>query len=336
MTGKNMLTPAHRRSPLTTAHRLLLSTPYDNVSGIEFIPGVSTKPKLPYNRGMPLPILKTPVESDLIRLFHRMTLHYTQHLGETTPLDVGTAISNPSLSAVYDANVVLDAALPEGVSAEDAFMEANTHFAQQGCVCHKWVMNPSAKSEATKPLVDYLLERGAGVMTSDILYLAKQPQAKVREISGLRIIPARASYRHAKELAEQSSVEEWDCPELADAHMLHLDDPHVDALIALRDGQPIAGVAVLAVGEGGLIEDVYVAPEVRRQGVGRTMMSRAMEICARSLFKHVMLAVLPDNAPAQALYASLGFKKIGVFTSYCPGGAPTKKSPFSPSRSVQG
>ena len=41
---------------------------------------------------MPLPILSNPVESDLIRLFHRMTLHFTQHLGETTQLDVGTAI----------------------------------------------------------------------------------------------------------------------------------------------------------------------------------------------------------------------------------------------------
>ncbi len=274
---------------------------------------------------MPLPILKTPVESDLIRLFHRMTLHYTQHLGETTPLDVGTAIANPKLSAVYDANMVLDAALPDGVSVEDAVMEANTHFAQQGSVCHKWVMNPSAKPETTKPLVDYLLERGAGQQPADILYLAKQSQSVVREIGGLRIIPARASYRQARELAEQAANETWSCPQLADAAMLHLDDPHVDALIALRDGKPIASVLVLAVGEGGLIEKVYVVPEARRQGVGRTMMSRAMEICARSLFKHVMLAVLPDNAPAQALYASLGFKKIGTFTAYCPGGLPGRK-----------
>ena len=273
---------------------------------------------------MPLPILKTPVESDLIRLFHRMMLHYAQHLGETTVLDVGTAIVNPKLSAVYDANVVIDASLPDGVDPADAVMEAESHFAREGSVCHQWVMNPSAKREQTQPLVDYLLSRGAGKVSADILYLAKQPEVSVREIGGLRIIPARASYRQARELAERSANESWGCPQLADATMLHLDDPHIDALIALRDGKPIASVSVLAVGEGGLIEEVYVVPEARRQGVGRTMMSRALEICARSLFKHVMLSVLPDNTEAQALYAGLGFKKIGTLTEYFSGGLPRK------------
>jgi len=81
---------------------------------------------------------------------------------------------------------------------------------------------------------------------------------------------------------------------------------------------------VLAVGDAGLIDDVYVAPTHRRCGIGLTMMSRAMEICARSLFKHVMLTVRPDNAPAQALYARLGFVKIGQFVAYCPGGKPKR------------
>lgn len=274
---------------------------------------------------MPLPILKTPVESDLVRLFHRMMLHYAQHLGETAALDVGTAVINPKLSAVYDANVVIDASLPEGVEPADAVMEAESHFAREGSVCHQWVMNPSAKPEATRPLVDYLLARGAGQASADILYLAKQPDVSVREIGGLRIIPARASYRQTRELAEKAAVDTWNCRQLADATMLHLDDPHVDALIALRDGKPIASVSVLAAGEGGLIEKVYVVPEARRQGVGRTMMSRALEICARSLFKHVMLSVAADNDAAQALYASLGFKKIGTLTQYFAGGLPVRK-----------
>ena len=62
--------------------------------------------------------------------------------------------------------------------------------------------------------------------------------------------------------------------------------------------------------------ELYVAKDHRRQGIGRTMMGRALEICARSLFKHVMLSVPPDNEPAQALYAALGFRKIGEIVSY--------------------
>ena len=43
----------------------------------------------------------------------------------------------------------------------------------------------------------------------------------------------------------------------------------------------------------GRIEPLYVAESSRRQGLGRTMMSRALEICARSLFKHVFLSCMP-------------------------------------------
>ena len=273
---------------------------------------------------MPLPILKTPVESDLIRLFHRMSLHYTQHYGETTPLDVGTAIGNPALSEVYDANVVLDAALPPGVSPADAVKEANDHFASIGSVCRAWVVNPSVDPATTKPLADYLLEQGAAAIVNDVLYLAKQPTSVVREIGGLKIIPARASYKHARQLAEISTAETGEGPQRVEAILAHLEDSHWDALLALKDGQPVASAGVLAVGDAGLIDDVYVAPAFRRQGIGRTMMSRALEICARSLFKHVMLSVLPENVAAQALYQHLGFKKIGTFTAYCPGGQPRR------------
>jgi len=120
----------------------------------------------------------------LIRLFHRMTLHYTQHYGETTPLDVGTAIANPALADVYDANVILDAALPEGMSPADAVAQVNAHFASLGCVCRTWVPNPSAKPETTRPLVEHLLATGAEALTNDILYLAKLRPARSARSAG--------------------------------------------------------------------------------------------------------------------------------------------------------
>jgi ribosomal-protein-alanine N-acetyltransferase len=100
--------------------------------------------------------------------------------------------------------------------------------------------------------------------------------------------------------------------------MMHLDDPHWDALLALKDGTAVATLGVLAVGEIGRIEQVFVSPEHRRRGIGRTMMSRALEICARSLFKHVFLSCDGDNTPAIALYKELGFTKIGEIVSYYP------------------
>jgi ribosomal protein S18 acetylase RimI-like enzyme len=75
-------------------------------------------------------------------------------------------------------------------------------------------------------------------------------------------------------------------------------------------------VGVLAVGEIGRIDEVYVSKDFRRTGIGRTMMSRALEICARSLFKHIFLSCDATNAPAIALYSQLGFLKIGEIASH--------------------
>src|SRR5258706_537062 len=81
----------------------------------------------------------------------------------------------------------------------------------------------------------------------------------------------------------EEAAERWNEPQVAEAHMLQLDDPHWDALLALRDGRPVGGVGVLSVGDVGRIDEVFVSEPARRRGIGRTLMSRALEICARSL-----------------------------------------------------
>jgi ribosomal protein S18 acetylase RimI-like enzyme len=88
--------------------------------------------------------------------------------------------------------------------------------------------------------------------------------------------------------------------------------------IALRDGRAVARAGVLAVGDVGRIEHVFVSEPFRRQGIGRTMMARALEVCARSLFKHVMLCVPPDERPAAELYSRFGFRRIGQIVPYRP------------------
>jgi ribosomal protein S18 acetylase RimI-like enzyme len=50
------------------------------------------------------------------------------------------------------------------------------------------------------------------------------------------------------------------------------------------------------------------------------MLARALEICARSTFRHVFILVDPANTPAVNLYRSFGFERIGQLTSYCAPG----------------
>jgi ribosomal protein S18 acetylase RimI-like enzyme len=267
---------------------------------------------------MPLPILQSANvhgSADLVRLFHHTELQWARHLSEETPLEAGVAFANPELPRVWDANRVLDAAVPAGSTPEELVAEAESFFAERGTPCAQWTMNPSAPAERAAPLIRYLESSGWRADPADIFYLPGRPPAPIREAAGLTIIPARASFRHWRELAE-----EWArCraePQLADAAMLHLDDPHYDAMLALRDGKVAGRAGVLAVGDVGRIDQVYVAEAFRRQGVGRTLMSRALEICARSLFRHVMLSRDPANDAARGLYEGIGFQKIGEIVSY--------------------
>lgn len=268
---------------------------------------------------MALPILTHRPQAtpdDLVRFYHRCELHWCGQVAEQVTLDCGTALTNPALAEMNHPNQMVDATLPPGMTPPEAVALADAHFTSQGVRCSAWVLAPAAPVEQTKPLADHLLSVGHTRAAHDILYLTGQPSAPIEEVSGLTIIPARASFRHARTLAEESGAAATNRQEFVQAVMLHLEDPSTDSLLTMKDGAAAALVSVLTVGEMGCIAELFVAEKFRRQGIGRTMMSRALEICARSLFKHVFVGVGADNAAAQALYRACGFRKIGEFISY--------------------
>lgn len=72
---------------------------------------------------------------------------------------------------------------------------------------------------------------------------------------------------------------------------------------------PGAGVCNLGVrGERGWIGGLGVAPEARRQGLGRALMEAVLDVAP----PRVALEVLEQNEPAIRLYESLGFERTRV------------------------
>jgi len=269
---------------------------------------------------MPLPILQLhtdPTPDNLVRLFHRTELHWVRHVGEEAQLDAGVAFTNRDLPEVWDANLVIDAALPPGGSAPEAVEEVATHFAGVGTAPRRWILNPAAAPSQTGPLAEHLVSLGWWADAYDVMRLEGRPGGAVEEAPGLTIIPARASFRHARDLAEESESEAG-VPGLAEASMLHLDDPHWDTVVALRDGKAVGRAGVLAVGDIGRVEHVFVSRDCRGQAIGRTLVGRVLDVCARSLFKHVMLSVRPDERAAIDLYGRFGFRRIGQMIAYRP------------------
>jgi GNAT superfamily N-acetyltransferase len=85
----------------------------------------------------------------------------------------------------------------------------------------------------------------------------------------------------------------------------------VEVLAARKEGR-IQGVAVLAyrlnVSAGGQfasIEDLYVRPEARRQGVGRALLQAADERCAERGISYIEVQV--EEEKAEAFYAALDY-----------------------------
>src|SRR5688572_21558147 len=201
---------------------------------------------------MSLPILpshRTISNEDLVRYFyHAETDWGRQVAAEESPLETGVALVNRELAQVSDANQIVDAAIPEGGTPQDAVAEADAHFAQQGSALLKWVINPSLPPARTQPLAEYVAAHGFHPRGYDIYYLAGRPAGPVTEVAGLTIIPARASFKHTRAIAEEAAAY-FKFPQLADAIVLHIEDPQTDAILALRDGVPAAYVSILNMGE---------------------------------------------------------------------------------------
>ena len=85
----------------------------------------------------------------------------------------------------------------------------------------------------------------------------------------------------------------------------------IDVLAARSEGR-ILGVAVLAyrpnIPSGALfasIEDLYVRPEARRQGVGTALLKAANDRCTAHKISYVEVQV--EDEAAESFYASLGY-----------------------------
>ncbi len=93
-------------------------------------------------------------------------------------------------------------------------------------------------------------------------------------------------------------------------------------LVAAEATGPQAGAGILGYVIFWLVHDevqilnVGTAPEARRRGVGRALMQEAEAIGRRLGARLSTLEVRRSNAPAIALYRSLGYRAVGVRPRY--------------------
>ncbi len=89
--------------------------------------------------------------------------------------------------------------------------------------------------------------------------------------------------------------------------------PPKTALLARMDDRP-AGTAFVALHAGtAMLHALEIAPRFRRRGLGRQVMAGAVHWARGAGAERLALAVTRANAPALALYASLGLVPVGQY-----------------------
>jgi ribosomal protein S18 acetylase RimI-like enzyme len=65
-----------------------------------------------------------------------------------------------------------------------------------------------------------------------------------------------------------------------------------------------------------ILNDLFVAPAFRKQGVAKLLMNQAKELAIQTASKGLSLSTAVDNHAAQQLYESLGYERDNEFYQY--------------------
>lgn len=108
-------------------------------------------------------------------------------------------------------------------------------------------------------------------------------------------------------------AEAWSRPLMAE----ELSGPHRSYLVLEDAAGAVQGYAgLLAVGQGGDVQTIAVAPGHRGEGHGRRLIEALLERARELRVREVFLEVRADNPIARSLYESLRFEEIGVRPHY--------------------
>ena len=128
-------------------------------------------------------------------------------------------------------------------------------------------------------------------------------------MTGFTVRPARPA--DVPRLAELEAL----CfpePRSREALLAELSDPSRHLLLTARVGEELAGYAGLDfVLDEGYITDVAVFPAFRRRGAARALLAGLARRGRELGLSFLSLEVREGNAPARALYASMGYREAG-------------------------
>jgi hypothetical protein len=253
-------------------------------------------------------------DADYVRLLARSLHHWLAHLADEADLEVAVAYASGALGSLPDAATCSGLHLPPGIAPAAAVEQCEAYFSRAGLRPLRYILHPDLTAADARTLSSLLEERGYQ-QRKLVAYAISRFQASAAVLDEVTIIPARASYRHTVALAQECAAS-LPAAKVEEAQWLHLDDARYDALVALdAAGRPAASAGMLAIGDVGLLRELRVSKSHEGTPLSQVMLERAMEIAARSLFKHVLAAADASDPVAEALSVA-GFRAVGHLVTY--------------------
>lgn len=95
--------------------------------------------------------------------------------------------------------------------------------------------------------------------------------------------------------------------------------PGAAALVATVEGEPVGFIVYRVGADEGEVVTIGVRPDRRLAGAGRALLDAALDAMKTAGATCCFLEAAADNAPAQALYARAGFRRVGSRPDYYRG-----------------
>ncbi len=237
---------------------------------------------------------------------------YHEQLTEQTALTAGVAFTCREYPTLHEGNQFREVVLPESGSLSAAYDEVAGFYQSRGLTCFGWV---PAAGTPIEPLEAFLSTRGFTTRTN--LCMVWNREVDLVGEAGIRILPARPMRKALQELRmSDTAYDEATRRMLVESRNDRLDDPQYDQMVAMIGDEPAGTAVLLQAGEIGRIENVFIAEQFRRRGVGLALMAHLLAMAKRLALRITVLETTPDNEPAIALYHRCGFDPAGTYVEF--------------------
>lgn len=249
-------------------------------------------------------MMATTTESSLQRAMQA----YCLQLSESQSLDHGVAFTSPRFPGLNCANQLREVIVERPEAIPGAFAAAERHFAERGVRCLRWSVAIDEPIDAT---ASFLSTQGFRREEYAVMTVRESVDLPVDE--GIRVLPARAMRKALNEILHERCA---GFDEAIRAMTERLDEPQLDGFVAMRSGTPAGWCSFFQVGDFGLVADLYVVENCRRQGVGVALVSHVLKLARRLLMRKMCLRVGVEQSEAIALFGRCGFERDGTAVEF--------------------